>query len=486
MKRQHKIAILKYTTKNFWLLLIPLIRGLIAVGFDFYNWFQGAYLDIIVILLIIGLAVLRWRFVQFKILDDGIAVKTGVFMRSDFTVQYRALSCVSSKRAMWLRPIKAVTVSLDSDSHSVSNKRGKADVEIIMKIADYNELYQKVPTDSAAAKITYYASKYNLIFFSLVFSSTLSGVIFLGTFFIQGGKIIGGELERVLINAVSDVTSKVQTIIDGVTPFSVGLTLIIALGWGFSFFSNLLRHINFKAQRCGGNIFVENGFFSKWKYYVNSSRINYADLRQNLLMKICKVMSVHVSCTGYGKSKNEIPVFVPVTTRNRVIGSMRLLLPDFTVSDIAMKAKGSYILPFIWCPLLLTAAFPVGAVLAVRFFPNWESVIKFLLIMSEIPSVYMLAVGITAKFSTGIGIGESTITLKYCKTNKFHTVIVPKDKIVYVRLSRTIFQLINGTADVWVYTRGERAAKHRIRGIPAAQAEEFTKLYSGDRFLQQF
>lgn len=259
MKRQHKIAILKYTTKNFWLLLIPLIRGLIAVGFDFYNWFQGAYLDIIVILLIIGLAVLRWRFVQFKILDDGIAVKTGVFMRSDFTVQYRALSCVSSKRAMWLRPIKAVTVSLDSDSHSVSNKRGKADVEIIMKIADYNELYQKVPTDSAAAKITYYASKYNLIFFSLVFSSTLSGVIFLGTFFIQGGKIIGGELERVLINAVSDVTSKVQTIIDGVTPFSVGLTLIIALGWGFSFFSNLLRHINFKAQRCGGNIFVENG-----------------------------------------------------------------------------------------------------------------------------------------------------------------------------------------------------------------------------------
>ena len=370
-----------------------------------------------------------------------------------------------------------MTVSLDSDSHSVSNKRGKADVEIVMKKCDYDELYKKAPGESGAAKITYYASKYNLIFFSLVFSSTLSGVIFLGTFFIQGGKIVGGELERLLIDAVSDVTSRVQTIIDGVTPFSVGLTLIIAFGWGFSFFSNLLRHINFKAQRFGGNIFVENGFFSRWKYYVNCSRINYADLRQNLLMKACKVMSVHVSCTGYGKSKNEIPVFVPVTTRNRVIGSMRLLLPDFTVSDITIKTKGSYILPFIAAPLIAAAAFPVGAVLAVRFLPSWASVTRFLLIMGEIPSVYMLAVGFTAKFSTGIGIGDSTVTLKYCKINKFHTVIVPKDKIVYVRLTRTVFQLLNGTADVWVYTRGERAAKHRIRGIPVSDAENFSKQY---------
>lgn len=480
MKRQHKIAILKYTTKNFWLLLIPLVRGLIAVGFDFYNWFQGAYLDIIVILLIIGLAVLRWRFMQFQILEDGIALKSGVIMRSEFTVPYRAVSCVSSKKAMWLRPIKAVTVSLDSDSQSVSNKLKKADVEIVMKASDYDELYKKVPDEQTAARISYYASKYNLIFFSLVFSSTLSGVIFLGTLFIQGGKIVGGELERLFINAVSDVTSRVQTIINGVTPFSVGLTLVIALGWGFSFVSNLLRHINFKAQRFGGNIFVENGFFSLWRYYVNSSRINYADLRQNLLMKICRVMSVHVSCTGYGKSKNEIPVFVPITTRDRVIGSMRLLLPNFTVSDITLKTKGSYIMPFIWAPLLLTAALPAGAVFAVRLFPNWGSVIRFLLIMGEIPSLYLLVVGFAAKFSTGIGMGEGTITLKYCRTAKFHTVIVPKNKIVYVRLSRTIFQLLGGTADVWVYTRGERAAKHRIRGIPAAAAEKFVLPETGN------
>lgn len=475
MRRQHKIAILKHTKGNFWLLLIPLVRGLIAVRFDFYSWFHGAYWDIVVILLMIGLAVLRWRSEQFELREKGIFVKTGLILRSEFLLPYGAISCASAKRSLWLRPFKAVTVSLDSDSHSVGNKSGKADIEFIVSLNDYKELYKKIPKKSTNAKIRYFASKLNLVFFSFVFSSTLSGVIFLGTLFIRGGKIVGNSLEKIFLSAVSDVTQVVQTIVKGVTPFSVALTLVIVIGWGFSFISNLLRHINFKVQRCGGNIFVENGFFSKWKYYVSYSRINFADLRQNLLMKICGVMSVHVSCTGYGKSKNEIPVFVPVTTKSRVIGSMGLLLPNFTVSNISVKPKKSYIMPFIAPPLCIAAALPIAAVSALRIFPAWVDIIRFLLIMGEIPAVYLLIVKTAAKFTTGIGIGEDMITLKYCRFFQFHTVIVPKSRIVYFRLCRTVFQRFNGTCDVWVYTRGERAARHRVRGVPLAEAERLAE-----------
>lgn len=339
MKHQHKIAILKYTTKNFWLLLIPLVRGLIAMNFDFYHWLQGAYWDMIVILLMIALAVLRWWNIAYEIKEEGIFVQDGLFVKNEFLFPYKVAACVSAKRSMWLRPFGAVTVALDSDSHSASNKRGKADAELIFPLKDYRELYSKIPKESDSMKITYRASRGNLILFSFVFSSTLSGVIFIGTLFIQGGRIVGNELEEMFLTAVSDVTQAVQTIIKGVTPFAVALTLVIAVGWGISFVSNLVRHMNFRIKRYGENIFVENGFFSRWKYYINYSRINYADLRQNLLMKICRVMSVHASCTGYGKEKNGIPVFVPITTRNRVMDSIRLILPKFSVGNISMKTK---------------------------------------------------------------------------------------------------------------------------------------------------
>ncbi len=481
MKCQHKIAILKYTTKNFWLLVIPLVRGLAAVGLDFYgfyNWLRGAYWDIMVIALIIWLAVFRWRNIRYEIKENGIFVKSGIVVRNEFLVPFKAASCVSAKRSVFLRPFRAVTLSLDSDSHSVSNKRGGADVELIVPMEDYKKLYNSVPDDSSSMKITYHASKGNLFFFSLVFSSTLSGVIFVGTLFIQGGRIVGNELEEMFFNAVSDVTHIVQTIIKGVTPFAVALTLVIAVGWGFSFVSNLLRHMDFRIKRHGENIFVENGFFTKRRYYINYSRINCADLRQNLLMKICRVMSVHVSCTGYGKEKNGIPVFVPITTKNRVMDSMRLILPKFTVSNISVKTKKSYIAAFIWVPVILAAALPFAAWAMRTLFPRWDSVINFLLVMGEIPLIYLLIVKIFAAFTTGIGIGDEMVTLKYCSMYQFHTIVVPKDKIVYVRLSQTIFQRGTNVCNVYVYTRGERASKHRIRGISMTEAENFAHICS--------
>lgn len=457
------------------MLLIPLVRGLVAVRFDLYSWIRGAYWDLIVIFIMIGFAVLRWYCIRFSIGEKEIFVSCGIVVRSEFSIPYSSVSCASSKRSMWFRPIRAVTVSLDSDSHSAVNKRGKADVELIMKFTDFTKIYNYIPNKSTNAKITYHASKANLAFFSLVFSSTLSGLIFLGTFFIYGSKIVGNQLEEQFITAVSDVTEFMRKIIAGVTPAAVALTLAIALGWGISFVSNLLRHINFRIQRCGENITVRCGFFSRWKYYVNISKVNCADLRQNLLMKICRVMSVHVSCTGYGKSRNEIPVFVPITTKKRVMSSMRLMLPSFALSNISLRPSRLYILPYLWAPLLAALAFPAGAVAAAWFFPDWSGIVKFILIMAEIPSLYMVAVKITALLTTGIGAGDDMLTLKYCSFSRFHTVIVPKSRIAYIKLTRTIFQRIGGTCDVWVYSRGERASKHHIRGIKVTEAEALLK-----------
>lgn len=150
---------------------------------------------------------------------------------------------------------------------------------------------------------------------------------------------------------------------------------------------------------------------------------------------------------------------------------MRMMLPHFVLNDISLKSKPTYILPFIGGPLIAAIALPVGAVAAARLFPVWSDIIKFLLIMGEIPSLYLIAVKITAKFTTGIGFGDDTLTLKYCTFSQFHTVIVPKNRIAYVKLTRTVFQLLNGTCDVWVYSRGERASKHRVRGIDVKKAE---------------
>ena len=72
LKRQHPVALLGYTTKNFWLLLIPLIRGLAALKFDFYRWSQGAGWDILAVTAMIAIAVIRWYYTLYEFSEDGI------------------------------------------------------------------------------------------------------------------------------------------------------------------------------------------------------------------------------------------------------------------------------------------------------------------------------------------------------------------------------------------------------------------------------
>ncbi len=477
MKRQHKIAILKYTKGNFWLLLFPLIRGLAAMKFDLYHWIKGAYKDIIAIMLVFGLAYFRWWFVRFEIKEKEIYVRKGVIFRSKFSLPYSVISCAVCCKPFLFRPIKAVKIFLDTDSHSISKKRKNADVALVVSETEYLQIYNKMPSESTNMKIGYQASKKDLIIFSLLFSSTLSGIIFMGTFFIQGSRLVGERLEQEFFSAVNSVTETVKIVAKEATPFSVALTMIIGAGWLLSFVRNLLRHTRFAIYRRKDNIIVENGCLSHWKYYVNYSRIHYADLRQNLLMKIAKIMSVHVSCTGYGKSKNEIPVFVPVTTRRRVMSTLEMMLPDFTQSNITIKPKRTYLMAYIWLPLVLSIGVPVAMAVLSRNFPEWSGAVKFLGAMLEVMSVYLLAVKAAAKLTSGIGIDRDTLTVKYCRAYRFHTLIVPKGRVAYIKIRRTPFQRVSGCCDLIIYTKGERAAKHRVKGILFAEAENLAKYY---------
>ena len=233
----------------------------------------------------------------------------------------------------------------------------------------------------------------------------------------------------------------------------------------------------FRLKRCGKKIIVENGVFSSWKYYVNYSRINYADLQQNMLMKICKVMSLHVSCTGYGKNKNELPVLVPVTGERRVMSTIRTMLPDFTQSNILIRPAARSIVSYVWLPAAEVLLIPIAGVVLREFFHEWEEIIIFLTIMGEIPSIYLLAVKNLAHFVTGIGAGHKNLTLKYCRMYDFHTVIVPKERIAYVKIRRTLFQLASGCCDMVFYTCGERVRAHKIKGIKYVEAGNLVSNY---------
>ena len=62
--REHPIKILRYSAKNLWLLIFPLLRSLRFYPFSFQNlidWGAGVWFDLLVALLILGIGTLRWH-----------------------------------------------------------------------------------------------------------------------------------------------------------------------------------------------------------------------------------------------------------------------------------------------------------------------------------------------------------------------------------------------------------------------------------------
>lgn len=89
--REHPIKILRYSAKNLWLLIFPLLRSLRFYPFSFQNlidWGAGVWFDLLVALLILGIGTLRWH--------------ACIYYFDEVTIRSRAASCCSvSRRSLW-------------------------------------------------------------------------------------------------------------------------------------------------------------------------------------------------------------------------------------------------------------------------------------------------------------------------------------------------------------------------------------------------
>lgn len=466
-QRQHPIKILGYTTRNFWLLSIPLIRGLVYYKFDFESWIHGAWFDILIVLSMLIFAILRWLSVSFAFNENNLYYKKGIFLFQESEIAFTRITSVGIENKFYLIPFKAATLSIDTNA---GTKR-KSDMTLILSrknIDTFSNVYNKV--SSKKLRMIYSPSRKHLVFFSFVFSNTLSGVILLSTLIFQSGKIVGNQLEQTFF---ATFTSYTQKMTKNISPATLAIALVILGGWFISFCINLLRYWNFSCERKGSNIVVRNGFLTKRISYLNRKNINYIDLRQSLSTILFKISSVHVHCTGYGKAKNAIAVLVPITVRQEVTNTMKMLLPDYPEAKTTVNTSRFQIRRLIFFPILSILLIILLALALLYILPDWSEMIYLASIIVLIPLAWLLIVKIVSDYTTGIGCSSGFLILKYCRFYEFHNVIVPIDKVSLVEIRQSFAQKPTDNCNIKIYTNAERTKYHLINFLAYSEVLEF-------------
>lgn len=77
-ERQHPLAIVHAFSRYILLLLLPLLRSLLLLRGDVVVWAKGAWLDILVLMLVVGFGVAQWLCTTYALQSKGMYVESGV------------------------------------------------------------------------------------------------------------------------------------------------------------------------------------------------------------------------------------------------------------------------------------------------------------------------------------------------------------------------------------------------------------------------
>ncbi len=482
MKYQHShpINIFEHTSRFLILLLFPLLRAVGSIflsGGSLYAWLQGAWFDILTILLIVGLGFIAWFKYVFYTAEDGIYIKKGILLVKYRFISYRKLTVLSIEKPWYLIPFRAVRLRADTDGGIPTTP----DFSITIRKRDLDPLVQKanVPfVNYAEIKRIYLPKNFYIAVLSFVASNSITGVLFMSTFISGAGKVLGEQFEDMMMQQLTVLS---ELLAFGIPPAAASAAFVILGGWAVSFLLNVIRHLRFSVIRQGGSLHINSGLITRREYWLAVRRINLIELHQTLLTKLFGFYSAFIHCNGYGKGKDELSVLMPAAESAELSQNLELLLPEIPICKPKIRPQKRYLSRFLIPPLTWIGVVTALWLISFELFPYLREIILYIGVMAEIPCFWFLFVKIASYFHTGVGVSENAYTLCYSYAYRFKTIAVPKSRIVKLQIRRSLFQVMSGCCDLVFYTFSEGRKRHVV---PNLNYEEARKMMDAFRFYR--
>lgn len=456
MCREHPLRIMRYSLKNLWLLIFPIIRGAyhFATQEDIIDWLKGTWFELLILFAIFGYGWLNWFFREFIVKDGQLFVQEGIFFTRRRYLPVKNLSAVTIEHPLWLQPFRGAYVYADT----ASGVGQSTDVRLLIWQRDEQMFLNGLPRLRQGKRhhFSHQVGLWRILLFSIIFSSSFSGSIYMAMFWFQGGRIARDIIEQLQITErLNTVSEEVAKRLMGIPPAAVTVGIVILSTWLLSFMANLIRYGGFDMESDKRMLHVRSGLVTRRHFYLVSRKINFIDLRQNLLTKLFRIFSLAVNCPGYGNQKGSIPICLPILTQKEMEQAMPMIFPGSHLTKNRLRPPWTSWLSYTMLPVIAAAGVIPAVILARKLIPQLDEVLAFFQIMFEIPIIWKLIIQITALLTTGISGSKGRICVRFCKGLTFHTIIADTDSVVKVRIQQFLWQKWANKCHVVLYFRSE-------------------------------
>lgn len=469
MKYQHPVKMLSYSARNIWLLIFPLLRGILTMKMsvnDIIDWVAGAWFDIVILFVILITGYVRWTFSRFKVTDCSIIYLNGIFARTRTTIPFSSITAVIAERDVYLRPFGAVRLYIETNAGAFR----KSDLTIMVNVSDYYEIMEKISINYTETDYKYKPEWLKMFLFSLVFSSIFSGIIYVSAFLMQTGRLIQQYLQSEVFDTINNVSvtasQEIYKILAvKISPLAMGITIFVAACRLLSFIANIFHYTGFTLRKSGDVLRINTGILTKYSYYMQLDKVIYTDFCQSIMTKIFRVVSVNISCSGYNSGRSEIPVFMPMMSVVQAENSIRHIMPFLHITENMCRPKKTAIFKYIWQPIILAVLLTDVFMITQHYFEKVHEILWFMYIMLAIPIIWLLAVKLISLFLSGFSVCGDTFCIRYSRGYRFHNVIVDRSKIVKIKVTRTPWQKYRGLCDVIFFINDEKSSRHKVKSL---------------------
>ncbi len=457
--KAHPLMIFTFLKPFLFILVFPLITGLIQ--YARHKTFDNVLgMELILFAIIMAIAILRWR--TFSLIcnteKDTVTIKRGLVFKRKAKIAISKLSSVQTAK----NPIDAVFFAVTYRINTEAGTTSRSDFEF--KLSNKNSkkvselLYGKAeiePVKFSAIRVAVLAA---------TTSSAFTGIIVGVPVLNRAGKLLGLAISDMLLNEINNISSKIETYFP---PVVNTVSLILLFSYLVSFVYSFLKYINFKLFLQQDRLEIRSGFFVRLRTSFKKKAINDIRIEQTPIMMLLRRFAMKVSVGGYGDTKGESEVIIPLGANKEMKQRFSEYFSFFLPNQKGIYPKRSVLMKsrFLSWPFYYFVGVIVSAVILSLKFQNFTRFILFLTCVA-IGIIFCYAYLCYYEYSRGTVKFGDNIFLRSNKGLRTCEIYCPKENVGEIKLIRLMpTDSLYKTCRVRISVRSERADSLRVRHL---------------------
>ncbi|MBC2052882.1 PH domain-containing protein [Listeria welshimeri] len=483
-RRLHPIALIKEIITNIRRNIVPIVVGLFSVfrainsrGY-LPNW--AVYLIIvIVVLLVLTPAVLKYITYKYTLEDQGIRIKYGLIFRKNTYIPYERIQTVQKKQWFFFIPFNVCQVLIETAG---GNGKAEADlvavpVGVVDELKDLRDgkkaaIQEATPEteekEVAEAEVEAPEKTVVLQTKQLILMAVTSGGVF-GTLLIV---LAFMQQFRDVIPTDWMETQAEQLWKMGIIVFIILIILLLLVLWGISIVTTLFKYFQFKLMKYPHSLVIEKGLLERNHTTISLARIQGITIIESPLRQMLGLVAVKVITAGNSgdeKQSGDI-LLLPIMKKDLALKTLKEMLPNYVFEIEEMeRAPKSSLRRFLRIYLIWTII--PALVASIMFFPL--GLISFILpILAGIKAI-------SSYRATGLFTEKHTLLVQSRPFISKLTHIIRKERIQGLSIRQSIW-MEKGTSrhlNVWLKS-GSTSTEAFVRYINKDQAITIHNWYS--------